>query len=92
MDDFLGLGLAFLGLAAYGKHVQAGAARERKELQAQDAIDALRERAQQLHDAVQDMEIDLIAEPGKHSAKSLRAAQQRADRAQEALLLAQARM
>ena len=82
--------IAFLGLAAYGKYTQAEAARERRQLQTQQAQDALQRRAQDLQDAVQDMEIDLIAEPDKYSARQLRAARQRADRAHEAALLAQA--
>ena len=83
MDDLLGLGLAFVGLAAYGKYMQAEAERER-------AINALRDRALELQDAVQNMEIDLIADADKYSAKQMRAARHRADRALDALLLAEA--
>lgn len=83
MDDFWGLGLAALGLAAYGKYLQVTAERER-------AVGALRERARQTQDALDDMEIDLIANPGKYSAKQMRSARQKAERAQEALLLAEA--
>jgi|GEM_PF-6402189 len=83
MDDFFGFGLAGLGLAAYGIYLQVTGEREQ-------AVAALRERARQAQDALDDMEIDLIANPGKYSAKQLRSARQKADRAQEALLLAEA--
>ncbi len=83
MDDLLGFGLAALGLAAYGKYLQVTGEREQ-------AVAALRERARQTQDALDDMEIDLIANPGKYSAKQLRSARRKADRAQEALLLAEA--
>mgnify|MGYP001163301013 CR=1 FL=1 len=78
--------IAFLGLAAYGKCLQADAARERQQL----AADALRQRAQDLQAQLQDMELDAITDPGRHSARQLRAARNRADRAQEAALLAEA--
>ena len=83
MDDLLGFGLAALGLAAYGKYLQVTGEREQ-------AVAALRERARQTQDALDDMEIDSIAHPGKYSAKQLRSARRKADRAQEALLLAEA--
>ena len=87
MDSML---LAAVGFYVYGKCAQAEAARELRQLQAQQAIDALHQRAQDLQDAVQAMEFDLIMDPGKHSAKHMRAARRRADRAQEAALLAEA--
>lgn len=83
MDDLLGFGLIFFGLAACRKYLQASGEREQ-------ALDALRERALQAQDALDDMEIALIADPAKYSTQQMRAARKKADRAQEALLLAEA--
>lgn len=83
---------AFLGLAAYGKLTQAEAARDLDRLAARQAVQALHERAQDLHAQLQDMEWDAALEPGLHSARQLRAARRRAERAQEAALLAEAGM
>ena len=74
---------AYRRVAWSGKYLQVTGEREQ-------AVAALRERARQTQDALDDMEIDLIANPGKYSAKQLRSARRKADRAQEALLLAEA--
>lgn len=82
--------LVAVGLYAYGKCLEAEVERDRRRLQAEQAIEALRQRAQDLQDALHDMELDLITDPGKYSARHMRAARRRADRAQEAALLAEA--
>lgn len=82
--------LFFAGVAAYYKLEQVMLEREAAQTQRELALIQLRERAQQLQQELEDMEFDQTLEPGKYSAKQLRAAQQRADRAQEALLLAEA--
>lgn len=82
--------LAFLGMAAYGKHQQAEAARSRRAQRVEQALDALRSHAQQLHDAAQEMDLDNLLDPGHHSPAQLRAARRSAARAREALLLAEA--
>ncbi|MBS0501125.1 MAG: hypothetical protein JSR74_12480 [Proteobacteria bacterium] len=71
--------LAFLGMAAYGKHQQATAARSLRQL---ERLQQLRQQAAQLHDALHQLELDEITRPGTHSAAQLRAARQRAERAE----------
>lgn len=75
----------FAGIAAYykleGDRLANESARD-------DAIEKLRLRAQSMQDELKDMEFHLISEPKKYSARQIRAAQQRADRAEGALLLA----
>ena len=80
----------FAGVAAYYKLDEVLLAREAKERDRDDAIERLRWRAQSLQEKLEEMERDLIYDPEKYNARQMRAAEQRADRAQEALLLAQA--
>lgn len=84
----------FAGVAAYYKLDEVRLAREADKRARYDeracAIDQLRSRAESLQDEFDEMQFDLTCDPDKYSARQMRAAQQRADRAQEALLLAQA--
>lgn len=82
--------LSFAGIAAYYKLDQVLAEREAAQTQRELALIQLRARAEQLQQELEDMQFDQSLYPGQHSAKQLRAAQLRADRAQEALLLAEA--
>lgn len=49
----------------------------------------LRERAQELRERVEDMEFDRIVEPGKYSARQLRRARAKANRADRLAMLAE---
>jgi len=49
----------------------------------------LRERALELRERVEDMELDQIVEPGKYSARQLRRARAKANRADRAAMLAE---
>lgn len=49
----------------------------------------LRERAQELQERVEDMEFDRIVEPGKYSARQLRRARAKANRADRLAMLAE---
>ena len=66
------------------------AEREATQTRHEVALIQLRARAEQLQQALEDMQLEQTLDPGTHSVKQLRAAQQQADRAQEALLLAEA--
>lgn len=82
--------LFFAGIAAYYKLDQVLAKREATQTNRELALIHLRARAEQLQLELEDMQFDQSLDPVQHSPKQLRAAQQRADRAQEALLLAEA--
>ena len=82
--------LFFAGIAAYYKLEEVLAERETAQTKRDLALIQLRARAEQLQQELEDMQFDQTLQPSRHSAKQLRAAQQQADRAQEALLLAEA--
>ncbi|MCD2163820.1 hypothetical protein [Comamonas koreensis] len=81
--------LFFAGIAAYYKLDQVLTEREATQAKRELALIQLRARAKQLQQELEVMQFDQSLDPGQYSAKHLRAAQQRADRAQEALLLAE---
>ena len=85
-----GLFVAALGLFAYGTYLEHESAIERVREERESAIEALRERAERLQEAVDDMESALRYDPQAHSEKQLNAARRKADRAEEALLMARA--
>ena len=85
-----GLFAAAVGLFAYGKYLEHEIKSERAREERESAIEALRERAERLQEAVADMESALRYDPQAHSEKQMDAARRKADRAEEALLLAEA--
>ncbi|MBB6579380.1 hypothetical protein HNP33_003492 [Comamonas odontotermitis] len=82
--------LFFAGIAAYYKLEEVLAERETAQTKRELALIQLRARAEQLQQELEDMQFDQTLQPSRHSAKQLCAARQRADRAQEALLMAEA--
>lgn len=78
------------GVAVYYKLDEVRLQREAAGRARDDAIENLRLRAQSLNDELDEMQFDLIIDPERYSEREIRAAQRRADRAQEAVLQAQA--
>lgn len=85
-----GLIAAIAGLFAYSKYLEYESKSERAREERESAIEALSERAERLRDAVKDMEEELRYNPGAYSLKQLHKAEDKADRAEEALWMAQA--